>query len=197
MPTIFAWPLLVLGAPAAATGTAPGADAPTTPPRTAEAAATPVAPPPASARSASNVVFAEALGSGLLYSIDYERLIEAWHVGLRAGASYFTYAVSSYGKSGNLTLVTFPLVASYYVGWRSHHLQLGLGATILYTQAATDSQGTAFGGERSGTGVALAGVVGYRYLPRAGGISFGVGFTPLVRTSRLLPWGGANVGYVF
>ena len=151
----------------------------------------------ASERTASNVVFAEALGSGLLYSINYERLVETWNLGLRAGASYFTYAVSSYGSSGNLTLLTFPLVASYYLGWRSHHLQLGLGGTILYTKAASDSHGTQFASERSGAGVALSGVVGYRFLPRRGGISFGLGFTPLVRTSRFLPWGGADVGYVF
>ncbi len=152
---------------------------------------------PAGKRTAANVIFAEALGSGLLYSVNYERLVDRWNVGLRGGISYFTYAVSSYGSSGNLTLVTFPFVASYYLGWKSHHLQLGLGATVLYTGVATDSQGTKFDGERSGIGVAATGVVGYRFLPRDGGLSFGVGFTPLVRASRFLPWGGANVGYAF
>jgi hypothetical protein len=149
------------------------------------------------ARTAPNVIFAEVLGSGLLYSVNYERLIDQWNIGLRAGASYFTYEVSSYGKSGNLVLVSFPIVASYYFGWRSHHLQLGLGATILYTGVATDSEGTKFDSERSGVGWAVNGVVGYRYMPRDGGISFGVGFTPLIRTSKFLPWGGANVGYAF
>jgi hypothetical protein len=179
---ILAAPLVLLGAPAAAEQ---------------PAAETPAPETPASERTAPNVVFAEALGSGLLYSVNYERLIESWHVGLRGGVSYFTYAVSSYGSSGNLTLLSFPIVASYYLGWRSHNIQLGLGATILYTDVATDSQGTKFDGERSGAGVAAAGVVGYRYMPRDGGVTFGVGFTPLVRTSRFLPWGGANVGYAF
>lgn len=157
----------------------------------------PAAAPESVPRTASNVVFAEALGSGLLYSVNYERIIDRWNVGLRGGISYFTYAVSSYGSSGNLTLVSIPLLASYYFGWRSHNLQLGLGATVLYTGVATDSRGTSFSGERSGAGLAASGVVGYRYIPRDGGITFGVGFTPLVRTSRFLPWGGANVGYAF
>jgi hypothetical protein len=159
-----------------------------------------VAPPPAPEdppRTALNDVFFEALGSGLLYSLNYERMIEKWHVGLRAGASYFTYPVSSYGRSGNLTLVSFPLVASYYFTWRNHNLQLGLGATVLYTGVATDSLGTKFDDERSGAGLAASAVIGYRYLPRARGVSFGVGFTPLLRTSKFLPWGGANVGYAF
>lgn len=187
-PAIFAAPLLLLAQPASA-------EAPAEPTTVVDAPAQPT--PPAATRTASNVVFAEALGSGLLYSVNYERIIDAWNVGLRGGVSYFTYAVSSYGASGNLTLVTFPMVASYYFGWRSHHLQLGLGATILYTGVATDSQGTKFDGERSGAGVAATGVVGYRFVPRDGGVSFGLGFTPLIRTSRFLPWGGANVGYAF
>ena len=178
MLAIFAAPLLLLGAPAALSSE-------------------PATPSAASERTAPNVVFAEALGSGLLYSVNYERLIDTWNIGLRGGVSYFTYAVSSYGASGNLTLVTFPLLASYYFGWRSHHLQLGLGATILYTKVATDSEGTKFDAERSGPGIAATGVVGYRFIPRDGGVSFGLGFTPLVRTSRFLPWGGANVGYAF
>jgi hypothetical protein len=189
MLAILAAPLL-FGAPSAAVD---DASAPAPAPAEAPAASA----PPASAREAPNVVFAEALGSGLLYSVNYERIIDKWNVGLRGGVSYFTYAVSSYGASGNLTLVTFPVVASYYFSLRNHHLQLGLGATVLYTGVATDSQGTKFDGERSGAGVAVTGVVGYRYLPRDGGVSFGLGFTPLLRTSRFLPWGGANVGYAF
>lgn len=190
--TIFAMPLLLFGAPAAVGGEPDAALAPA--PAAPDA---PAAPSPTRERTSPNVVFAEALGSGLLYSVNYERIIDAWNVGLRGGLSYFTYAVSSYGSSGNLTLVTVPVVASYYFGWKSHHLQLGLGGTVLYTDVATDSQGTKFDGERSGVGVAATGVVGYRFIPRDGGLSFGVGFTPLVRTSRFLPWGGANVGYAF
>lgn len=160
------------------------------------AAAAPV-PPAAAPRTASNVVFAEVLGSGLLYSLNYERLFDRLHLGARAGASYFTTSVSSYGRSGNLVLVSVPLVASYYFAWRSHNLQLGLGATFLYTKVGSDSQGTEFVTARSGFGIAASAVVGYRYLPRSRGITFGVAFTPLLRATAFLPWGGAHVGYVF
>jgi hypothetical protein len=157
----------------------------------------PPPPPEAPSSRAENVVFAEVLGNGLLYSLNYERLFESWHVGLRAGASFFTHEVSRYGSSGNLTIVTFPLVASYYLGWRAHHLQLGLGATVLYTKVAKDSQGIAYESDGSGLGLAPTAVIGYRYLPQHSGISFGAGFTPLVRTTSFLPWGGATVGYAF
>lgn len=189
MTLALAAPLLLLAAPSPSTGHAAA--------KTPETPAVRPAQDSKSAPPASNVVFAEVFGSGLLYSVNYERIIDSLHVGLRAGASYFTYAVSSYGRSGNLVLVSFPLVASYYFQWANHNLQLGAGATILYTGVATDSQGTAFESERSGLGLAASAVIGYRYLPRDGGITFGVAFTPLVRTSSLLPWGGATIGYAF
>ncbi len=148
-------------------------------------------------RKAKNVVFAEALGNGLFYSINYERIIDRWNIGLRGGVSYFTYGVSSYGKSGNLTIVTFPIVASYYVGTPKHKLQLGLGGTILYTGVSSDSTGAKFESERSGAGISATAVIGYRYLPPDGGFTFGVGFTPLLRPGLFLPWGGAEAGYSF
>lgn len=192
---LFAAPLLFLAAPEAAVSDT--AAPPEPPPAQAEA---PPPPPPASdtpQRTASNTVFAEALGNGLLYSVNYERIIDSWNIGLRIGASYFSYPVSSYGASGNLKLATFPMVASYYLGTPRHKLQVGLGATILYLGVSTDSAGTKYEGDRSGGGVAATGVVGYRYLPPDQGFTFGVGFTPLLRTSRFLPWGGANAGYIF
>lgn len=149
------------------------------------------------ARAASNALFAEALGNGLLYSINYERFFDSWNIGLRAGASYFSFPVSSYDKSGNLKLASFPLVASYYYGTPKHKLQLGLGGTLIYLAVSTDSTGTKFDSGRAGAAIAVTGVVGYRYLPPDGGFTFGAGFTPLLRSGSFLPWGGANAGYVF
>lgn len=152
------------------------------------------APPPIA--HGSNAVFAEVLGNGLLYSLNYERFLWPVPIGLRIGASFFTYAVSDVSGSGNLTLLTFPLTASYYWGTLRHKLQLGLGATFLYTSASSDSTGTTYGS--TGLGVAATAIVGYRYLPVGRGVTFGGGFTPLLRASRgLLPWGGVDVGYVF
>ena len=148
-------------------------------------------------KAPTNLVFLEPLGNGLLYSLDYERLLAHDHVGLRVGASWFSWSVSDYGGSGKLTLVSFPIVGSYYVGTQRHKLQVGLGATILYTVASTDTTGTAFGNDRTGLGVAATAVLGYRYLPPDGGFTFGTGFTPLWRPGRFLPWGGVDAGWAF
>ncbi len=170
------------------------------PPATPPAVIAPATEQPASeARDAApNAVFVELLGNGLLYSIDYERMFPRWNVGLRAGASYFAWTVSRADGSGALKLASFPVVASWYVGPPRHKLQLGLGATVLYFAASTDSTGIKFEGAVDGLGVAATGVVGYRYIPRDGGFTFGAGFTPLLRASKgFLPWGGANVGFAF
>lgn len=157
----------------------------------------PPEPPP----SPKNELFFEALGSGLLYSVNYERFVDLaesrHHLGFRGGASFFTWSISDHGGSGNLTLVSFPFVGSYYFVWGNHRLQLGAGATVLWTGAASDDAGQKFDTQRSGLGVAVTAAIGYRYVPRNGGFTFGVAFTPLIRPSDFLPWGGADVGWAF
>lgn len=150
---------------------------------------------------ALNAIFFEALGSGLLYSVSYERRLP-WHdLGVRAGGSFFTYATSAYGGSGNLTLVSIPLLATWAPALSSkypaHRANVGAGATVLWLDPPTDSRGTSYGGDRAGLGVAASAVLGYRYLPPSGGFTFALAFTPLLRASGLLPWGGVSAGIAF
>jgi hypothetical protein len=175
-------------------------------PLVAPAVATPtdtgtLAPPPAPPTPeppAPNVIRLELLGNGLLYSINYERLFPAWNLGLRVGASFFMDKISNAAGAGNLVLASVPLVASYFLGTPRHKLELGLGATILYSEAATDSTGTKYEGSVTGLGVAATGVVGYRFLPAGRGFTLGAGFTPLLRATKgFLPWGGVSAGYAF
>jgi hypothetical protein len=163
------------------------------------APAAPAEPPTAPAEHVPpNAIFFEALGSGLLYSINYQRMLADIPLGLRVGASFITYKVSSAEGSGNLLLATLPLMVSYYVGPPRHKLELGLGATVIYFSASSDSTGTKFEGPGVGLGIAASGVIGYRYMPDTRGVTFGAGFTPLLRSPKgFLPWGGASVGYAF
>jgi hypothetical protein len=166
------------------------------------AVAAEVAPasPAASARPepAPNAIHLEVLGNGLLYSLNYERMFPRQNIGLRAGFGFVTYKISNAYGAGNLTFASLPLVASYYLGTPHHKLQLGLGVTVLWVDAASDSTNTKFEGSGTGLGVAATGVVGYRYLPTRDGLTFGAGFTPLARPEKgFLPWGGAFVGYAF
>lgn len=156
------------------------------------------ADPAALTKPAQNAVFFEAFGSGILYSVNYQRVLDAVPIGLRAGVSFITYKVSSAQGSGNLVFATLPLLVSYFIGPPRHKLELGLGVTPLYFSASSDATGTKFDGPGTGLGVSLSGLVGYRYVPDGRGVSFGAGFTPLLRAPKgFLPWGGASLGYAF
>jgi hypothetical protein len=172
------------------------ASAPASAPMNATAAAT--APGGAWEAASPNALSFELLGNGLLYSVSYERVFPAYNLGLRGGASFFRYKISAATGSGNLTLASLPLVASYYFGPPRHKLQLGLGATVLYVDAASDASGVKFQGSGTGFDVAATAVIGYRFVPRGTGPMFSIGFTPLLRAAKgFLPWGGASGGVEF
>jgi hypothetical protein len=163
--------------------------------------ATPAASPaPAPALAlAQNAVFLEALGNGGLWSIDYERFLDDRAFGVRAGFSTLSMPVAqpAVGSAGSTTLTTVPVVASAYLGepGSSHRVQVGLGTTF----ASLGSGLSGLHGYISGTGFNLTGtaVIGYRYVPRSGGIELGLAFTPLLGSGGFLPWAGANVGAAF
>ena len=151
----------------------------------------------------SNAVYGEVLGNGLVYSLNYERLF-APRGSDRGAWAFAAERATSPTRSRTrpaaaiLQLASFPLVVSWYVGTPHHKLQLGLGATLLYVSASTDASGTKYAGTSEGLGVAATAVVGYRYMPAHTGFTFGVAFTPLLRTTKgFLPWGGASAGIAF
>lgn len=150
-------------------------------------------------RKAKNVVYLELLGSGLLYSVNYERMLSN-DMSVRAGFSYWSMSASSgngqSSSSAKLEVMTAPLLFNYFVGGRNHQLELGAGGVVVYASASASSGSSSkLSGE--GVGVAGTGVVGYRYSPADGGFVFRAGFTPLVGKGGVLPWGGVSFGGTF
>lgn len=149
-------------------------------------------------RTAHNVVFAELLGNGILYSVNYERLFGDSNFSVRAGFSYMALGFSSGTTSASTSWIAIPLLANYYVGGARNKLHLGLGVTMLAV-TANASSGAVFGSV-DGFAPCPTAIIGYRYLPPDGGFAFSVGFTPFIFPSsdtRILPWGGTSFGGVF
>jgi hypothetical protein len=171
---------------------------------TPPAAPAPEASTSMDARSAMNTIYLELLGSGLIYSINYERFVHD-DVALRVGFSYFSISASA-GSGGttasaSASLITFPITASY-LGLRSgsHALELGGGAVIaMFDVEANSSTGDSFGGDTfaSGTGVAGTLIAGYRYAPVDGGFNFRAAITPIFSEEGFAFWGGLAFGYGF
>jgi hypothetical protein len=197
--------------------------APPPPPPVAAAPAppaAPVAPPPAAQAPAEedkdhpspNSVFAEGLGAGLLYSVNYERLVID-QIGVRAGFSYYSFGASvstSAGESSaRVHYVQFPITASY-IGLRGgkHSLEVGGGATILYVSGESSSGGLTASGD--GMGAHGNFLLGYRLHPvDKAGFQFRIGLMALVGKGYgvltgaaadkvgVLPWGYISFGASF
>lgn len=191
----------------------PPAVAPPAPVWAPAGAATPEGEEDSEAKPAENSVFAEGLGAGVLYSINYEhRVID--DLGVRVGFSYMSFGASSTSSSGtssaSANFLTFPVTASY-LGIRGgkHALELGGGLTMTYASAAASG----VGGSASASGVSAFGdlLVGYRLHPVGGaGFQFRVGIMALVGRGfslssdakdptalGVLPWGYISFGAGF
>src|SRR5689334_9560297 len=150
-------------APPAKGATAPMSIQPTA--RPVDAAAPQAAPPVRTEpKFAENTIYAEGLGAGLVYSLNYERMV-AESVGVRAGFSYMSFGASATvgneTSSASATFMTFPITASY-LGIRSgkHALELGGGATLISASGTASGVGVSSSG--SGFGALGDLLVGYR-----------------------------------
>lgn len=128
----------------------------------------------------SNVLFGEVGGSGLLFSINYERLLGN-NLGARIGA----------GSAGLMGL-TIPVLLNYYIG-REKKLELGLG--LIYTDYFSDN-----GGKYISNGKYLiTGTIAHKFQSEESGIVFRFAFTPVFNPfkGKFLPYGGISAGYAF
>ena len=169
-----------------------------------------VTPASAQERIAVNSVFAEALGPGLAYSLNYERTIEN-DFGLRLGVSYLSVGASVSSGSGTIDasagFFSVPLVASYLgIASGNHVLELGVGG--IFTHAS--GSGSGFGMSASASGNVLLGtaVIGYRRQPVNGGFMFRVGLSALAGKGLgfdvtdpekvgVIPWPYMSLGATF
>ena len=170
-----------------------------------------VAATPAPRKPAPNSIYAEGLGAGLAYSINYERMVID-DLGVRAGMSYLSMTASvssgSASSSASASFLSFPITASY-IGIRSgkHSLELGGGVTLTRSSGSGSSFGmTASGSGMSGLGTAM---IGYRIHPvDHAGFQFRVGLMALAGKGLgldttdptafgVLPWGYISMGASF
>lgn len=161
-------------------------------------------------KRALNSIYAEGLGAGLVYSINYERLVTE-DIGVRAGFSYLGFSASaSDGQttaSASASFITIPVSVSYLgVGSKHHILELGGGASMLF--ASGSASGVGYSASGSGVGVLPEVMVGYRLHPvdgagfqfRVGTMAFfgkGVGFSDNADSVGVLPWLYLSMGASF
>jgi hypothetical protein len=131
---------------------------------------------------APNRVYLEALGTGLVYSLNYERDLTG-HLSLRAGAgglwsSGLTYLLGFGGPSWRL-------------GAGRHWAFLGLYGGAVWLKDVWILEGN----EEVAGYAAVS--LGYRFQPGPRGAFLQVAFTPVLTTQEVAPWGGVGFGVAF
>ena len=157
-----------------------------------------IAPAPARAQSADlakNAMYVELGGSGVIYSINYERIFG--DLSMRAGFSYLSVSSAAGTSSAKVSATGIPVTMSYLGIGGNNKLELG-GGVLFEKFSGTASWG--LGQDvRAGAFVPMATfIVGYRYQPASGGFNFRLAFTPVYHPDvGFYPWGGLSFGFGF
>jgi hypothetical protein len=127
--------------------------------------------------SARNSIYAEVLGNGGLYSINYDRRLGGGGASIRVGAASFEadggFLVSVPDERHRFLLA--PVLLNLLTGAGTHHLELGGGVLV---GSETVTRGIGGQSERFSL-LSATGTLGYRRQPADGGFVFRIGLTPI------------------
>lgn len=136
-----------------------------------------------------NQLYLELAGDGLIYSLNYERLLSE-NFSLRAGFGITPGIIIAEG-----TFIHIPFTCSYLVGSKTSKFELGLGVTYF---AGSDVEIFGLPADDQSL-IFLTGIVGYRYVGK-GGFVFRIFFTPIYNSQAdpaFFPWAGLSFGFMF
>ena len=123
----------------------------------------------------NNAIYFEAGGPGILYSINYERMITD-DFSIRLGYSSWGFTLLS--SSGSFTGI--PIMINDLMGDGNSKFELGVG--IEFINASTTSSFLGLTPSTTNTVSTSAGIatLGYRYQPRGGGLHFRAVCNPII-----------------
>ena len=150
--------------------------------------------------------FGELGGAGVLFSVNYDRRFTKSKLGIgaRAGVGFISGYTDNYVYDPNgsyysngryRSVVTIPVQVNYLFGRENSVNALEVGAGATYIGRRTDFLD--FAGEGNRPQVLGTASFMYRRLPKEGGFSWRIGFTPLIADGYIQPFGAASVGYNF
>ena len=160
-----------------------------------------------SGREAKNAIYADLLGPGLFYSLNYDRVLTD-DLSARIGFSYLSLGASASDGQGNSVSESFsywavPLTVSYLgIGSENNMFEVGGGGVLMDVkgEGLVDAKGENVDAEGNVDTMlfGLTALAGYRHQPADGGFVFRVGLSPvMVFGSGFLPWGYLSLGAAF
>jgi hypothetical protein len=153
----------------------------------------------APAAFAKNSVYVEFLGPGILYSLNYDRLLTQ-HISIRAGVS--AWSIDSldliFLQITDFKYRSFPVMINYLTGKKASHLELGIGIMPVFVEGAFQVFYFLGSSTQDKTSALLGiGTIGYRYQHPAGGLVVRAAATPIFNTSGATLSFGFSVGFGF
>lgn len=142
-----------------------------------------------------NSIGVEVLGRGLLYGIQFDRVLND---DMAAGIAFGAIATkTAAGLDSGRTASFIPVFMNYYFAREAGSIYLTAGATIVTN--ANDLNGlSANMGNLTFTSSAVLGTVGVGYESRSdNGFLFRVCAYGIIGGSTIVPWGGATFGFAF
>jgi hypothetical protein len=145
--------------------------------------------------SCPSAIYVEALGQGILYSVNYDYRLTT-HIGLRAGFTSWSIPILFFAV-GELKFTGFPIMVNYLSGEGTSHLELGIG--LIPSIISFQGREIFFGNEINGEGSIVLGTatLGYRSQPLDGGFVFRIGLMPLFTLKKATLTGGLSLGFAF
>ncbi|GAB2789223.1 hypothetical protein GCM10027275_37730 [Rhabdobacter roseus] len=144
----------------------------------------------------NKAIYVEGLGSGLLFSVNYDFRFKPQQdgLGMRVGIGGGNLG----GFDANVGIVTVPVLANYLVGTRRVAFEAGAGITPIYVKASAADLST--GDVVKADGLSAFGTLnaGLRLQPIRNGVVFRLTYTPIITGSGFLPlFLGVSLGYAF
>lgn len=138
-----------------------------------------------------NSVQFELFGHGMLYSLNYERILLNGEKFKTTGQVGFSY----YPPSTDILDFWFPISINELISFNQHHLEIGAGCAFIYNAFRDANDAVVFWQWDN----YIVGRIGYRYQKPDGRILWRVGFTPFYEppNHEIHPSGGLSVGYSF
>jgi hypothetical protein len=153
--------------------------------------------------------YAELGGPGILFSANIDRRFtkSALGFGGRIGLGFITTDVVTsnttspyggfYSNYETRSIVTIPLQLNYVFGKPNSVHSMEVGAGVTFTGKKIDIFDNNY--RRSSPGASAFGTASfmYRKIPKDGGFTWRIGFTPIIGGGYIQPSGGVGIGYSF
>jgi len=163
----------------------------------------------------SNSIYAEAFGQGFCWSLNYDRLINTESTFMNSFSVGVVYVPESL-QFGDGTYAGIPVSFNWLLGKKSHHLELGIGLTLLMVKPYYYNFMTSYYAY-------LSPKISYRFQRPQGGLFFRASATAMVDLINvriykyqqgtfhhfstmndvvglgyaIFPWPGLSIGYTF